>query len=483
MTRVGAWQMAGAVLLLCAGAESASPAQTFKTFVEFDGTNGALPFSVSLVQGIDGNFYGTTSGGGANFPGANTAGVVFRIAPSGSLTTLYSFCAKSECTDGANPYAGLVLSSNGNFYGTTDGGGTSGQGTVFEVNETGGLSPLYSFDNTGDGIGPFAPLIQGINGNLYGTTSGGNIASGTVFEISAEGALTTIYNFCSQPGCTDGGNPNAGLIQGSDGEFYGSTPFGGSDRCRVVGCGTLFRITSEGKLTTLHRFDKADGNEPRGDLLQGFDGTLYGETISGGAYNHGTIFSLSPQGLFMTLYDFCAQSHCTDGASPNGGLVQGTDGNFYGTTQAGGARNLGTIFEITSEGTLTTLHSFDKADGAGPVGGLLQATNGIFYGTTELGGNAVCPEGCGTIFSLDTGLGPFVAFVRNPAKTGQVFGILGQGFTETISVSLNGIPASFTVVSDTFIRATVPVGATTGFVTVVTPSGTLTSNVPFHVIP
>jgi uncharacterized repeat protein (TIGR03803 family) len=178
---------------------------------------------------------------------------------------------------------------------------------------------------------------------------------------------------------------------------------------------------------------------------------------------------------------------------PTAGLIQATDGNFYGTTANGGADladcksdfgidGCGTIFELTPGGTLTTLHSFSSTDGGIPYGGLLQATNGTFYGTTNQGGDIIEGYTCGTLFSLDMGLGPFVSFVRNPAKVGQKFGILGQGLTGTTNVTLNGIPASFTVKSETLIEATVPPGATTGYVTVTTPSGTLTSNVPFHVI-
>ncbi len=139
----------------------------------------------------------------------------------------------------------------------------------------------------------------------------------------------------------------------------------------------------------------------------------------------------------------------------------------------------GTVFQLTPTGILTTMHSFDSSDGAVPIGGLIQATNGTFYGSSSQAG----PYNSGTLFSLDLGLGPFVTFVRAAGKVGQTGGILGQGFTGTTSVSLSGIPASFTVVSDTYIKATVPAGATTGYVTVTTPSGVLTSNVPFHVIP
>jgi len=199
----------------------------------------------------------------------------------------------------------------------------------------------------------------------------------------------------------------------------------------------------------------------------------------------GTVFQITPTGKLTTVYSFCSQPGCRDGLEPVSGVIQAEDGNFYGTTMIGGGpgclsdAGCGTVYQLTPAGVLTTLHSFDKTDGEDPVAALLQGTNGVFYGETLYGGTSEY----GTVFGVNTGLGPFVAFVRGAAKAEQQFGILGQGFTGTTAVSLNGTPASFTVKSDTFILATVPAGATTGYVTVTTPSGTLTSNKPFVVIP
>lgn len=269
------------------------------------------------------------------------------------------------------------------------------------------------------------------------------------------------------------------MIQGADGNFYGTTSGGGTSRFCT---GIVFMLTPSGQLTTLHSFDSdpncADGEVPQAGLVQGSDGNFYGTTRSGGICSQmdnpqcGTIFKITPTGTLTTLYTFCTQVNCPDGYAPTAGLIQATDGNFYGTTTS-------TIFEITPGGAFTVLASL------GGIAGneLLQATDGNFYGTTFIGGIPNCRNGCGTAFSLTTGLGPFVAFVTSSGRAGQVIGILGQGFTGTTSVSLNSIPAAFTVKSDTFITATVPPGATSGFATVVTPSGTLTSNVPFRVLP
>ena len=236
-----------AIFLLCAATAMVSPAQTLTDLASFDYTDGALPEFESLVQGTDGNFYGTTFLGGAN----QNSGTVFQITPEGTLTTLYNFCAQANCIDGAKPYAGLVQATNGNFYGTTEVGGANGAGTVFKITSGGALTTLYSFcvpqpppfSNCADGAFPFAGLIQGTNGDLYGTTEGGGADGvGTVFEISLAGKLTTLHTFapnCNPISCADGAYPYAGLIQGTNGSFYGTTVGGGA-----VSNGTVFKITA-----------------------------------------------------------------------------------------------------------------------------------------------------------------------------------------------------------------------------------------------
>jgi uncharacterized repeat protein (TIGR03803 family) len=333
------------IFMFCAAAVIASPAQTFTTLVDFDLAKGVNPQS-SLIQGTDGNFYGTTYYGGSN-----GHGTVFKITPEGTLTTLHAFCAQtSRCFDGISPPAGLVQATDGNFYGTTEYGGVNGLGTVFKITSGGMLTSLYSFcAQTGctDGIRPSSGVIQGTDGNLYGTTYyGGGNGLGSVFKITPGGMLTTLYSFCAQPDCTDGISPSAGVIQGVDGNFYGTTPYGGTN-----GLGAVFKITPEGMLTTLYSFcaetDCTDGNNPSAGVVQGTDGNFYGTTYYGGANNLGAVFKITPGGMLTTLYSFCAQTDCTDGISPSTRLVQATDASFYGTTYYGGANGLGTIFKIT----------------------------------------------------------------------------------------------------------------------------------------
>ncbi len=496
MTRLRTWRVACVLFVLCAATAIAPRAQTLQTLIKLNPANGTNPAD-ALIQGIDANLYGTMSRGGVS---TSCCGTVVQIHPSGELVNL-----DFKRGAGSTPLANLVLATDGNFYGTTGDGGANNLGEVFKVSPQGKITTLYSFcaqANCPDGASPFGGLVEGRDGNLYGTTSaGGDVTCkdsnpggcGTAFRVTPHGALTTLHAFTGPEGAV----PYAGMILASDGNsFYGTTLWGGtSSFCQAsFGCGTVFKMTPSGQLATIYNFcsqpNCTDGQYIYAPLMEGADGNFYGATNAGGQSAFGlpegcgTLFQLTSSGSLTTLYTF---NSTTDGARPNA-VVQGTDGNFYGTTSLGDAGN-GTIFVMTPSGGLQYQHGFVGGDGANPAGGLLQATNGIFYGTTIAGGsyksdcNTGGYEGCGTVFTLNMGLRPFVSLVRNPAKVGQTFGILGQGFTGTTSVSLNGTSAAFAVVSDTLMRATVPPGATTGYVTVTTPSGTLTSNVPFHVIP
>jgi uncharacterized repeat protein (TIGR03803 family) len=452
---------------------------SFRTLVDFNGFSGYVP-QASLVQGTDGNLYGTTTEGGNGF------GTIFKMTPAGTVTTLYSFRTQANCSDGATPYGSLVLGTDENFYGTTAGGGAGhpnpcyfGDGTIFKITPSGTLTTLHVFRAT-DGSYPHAGLIQASDGNFYGTTTdGGETVYGTVFKMTPEGVFTTLHSFTG----ADGAYPLGALVEGTDGDLYGTTYQGGEH----YGYGTIFKITPQGELTTLHSFDSIDGANPYAGLIQASNGNFYGTTSSGGLatceFFCGTIFEVTPAGTLTTV---------GYAANPEAGLVQATDGSFYGTSKWGGANctsgfgdGCGTVFRLTQGGRLGILYNFcsqlDCADGWWPVGGLVQATNGIFYGTTTIGGSQ--DQDGGTAFSLATGLEPFVITLPTSRAVGQRVAILGNNLTGATSVTFNGTPATFTVVSSTEISATVPAGAATGPVQVVTPTGTLTSNVNFQVLP
>jgi uncharacterized repeat protein (TIGR03803 family) len=454
-------------------------------------TDGSL--ANGLIQATDGNIYGTTQDGGANCLGCGT---VFKLASSGKLTTLYSFCSQAYCSDGQNP-TGVIQATDGYLYGTTISGGAHGNnGTVFKITPSGTLTTLYSMFKISRS--PDRPLIQGTNGNFYGNTgAGGQNFDGSIYKITPSGKLTTLYSFCSQSGCPDGSFPN-GLIQASNGSLYGTTAEGGvtSSSC-ALGCGTVFEITPSGTLTTLYRFCSQsgcpDGHFSLSEVIQATDGNFYGTTNGGGAHgDNGTVFKITPSGTLTTLHSFCSQTNsqgnCLDGANPIAGLIQATDGNLYGFTQYGGANSTscnlgcGTVFKITPGGTLTRLYSFcsqiNCTDGNAP-GTLMQDTDGNFYGTTSGGG----AKKSGTIFSLSVGLGPFVKTQTTSGEVGAAIKILGTDLTGSTDVTFNGTVAKFKVVSASEITTTVPAGATTGFVKVATPDGTLTSNGEFVVKP
>jgi uncharacterized repeat protein (TIGR03803 family) len=463
MHKLNLWKTLCFVLIFSAGATIASPANTFRSLVSFNGTDGTEPNFGALIQGLNGDLYGTNSSGGTN-----NSGTVFKVTPTGNLTAIQSFDGGAG---GANAQAGLNQGISGIVYGTTEQGGTNGYGTIFQITPTGALTTLHSFDGT-DGAYPRSGLVLAGNGKQYGTTqNGGSHNYGTVFSFTHTGTLTTLHSF----DFADGAYPIAGLVQATNGNFYGTTAFGGIHRG-----GTIFKITLAGTLTTLYDFCAqsgcADGENPYGTLIQATDGNFYGTTRSGGN-GYGTVFEITPAGTLTTLHSFDS----TDGALPYGTLIQATDGNFYGTTYGGGLNGAGTIFEISSDGTLGTLYDFCSqsscTDGKEPLAGLMQATNGNFYGTTEIGGTS----GKGTIFRLATGLEPFVQALPTSAPIGKAVKILGYQLTGTTSVTFNGTPATFTVVQSTEIKTTVPSGATTGPIVVTTPTGTLTSNVNFVV--
>jgi uncharacterized repeat protein (TIGR03803 family) len=443
-------------------ATSYSDAQTLSVLYNFNvSINDPTGFSGpgTLSQGRDANIYTTSFSGGT----AGSTGAFFNMSPSGTLTELYSFQNGAGC----NPLSGVILGTDANFYGGTLGCGDFSDGEVFTVTPSGIATGLHSFTGGSDGAAPQAGPVEGRDGNYYGTTLGGASANcGTVYQITPAGSFTTLYQFDGNHGCS----PIASLTLGTDGVFYGTTERGGTNQTGVV-----FKITTSGVYTVLYNFDGIHGKYPFASLVQGKDGNFYGTALTGGAFNAGVVFKITSAGRVTVLHSFDPAD--LDGANPVAGLVQGTDNNFYGVTQSGGSsgNGNGTIFRINSRGSYSVLYNFDSTTGALPDVTLLQHTNGLFYGLAGAGGT----YHDGTFYSFSAGLKPFVSLVSSAGTVGATIGLLGQGFTNTKKVAFAGVPATFTVVSDTFLTATVPSAATTGFVTVRTSDDFLRSNKRF----
>jgi uncharacterized repeat protein (TIGR03803 family) len=337
-----------------------------------------------LTPGPDGNFYGTTRAGGSN-----NLGTIFRLTLGGTLTRMFAF----NGTNGSFPQSTLTLGKDGNFYGTTTSGGNAGfAGTVFRFSTNGTLTTLASFDGTNNGSSPDCPLLIDTNGNLYGTApQSGPGLRGTVFRVTTNGVLTVLTNFSGPNGST----PRDGLVLGDDGNFYGTTASGGANNL-----GTVFRLTPAGALTTLFSFKNTNGANPIGGLIFGKDGFLYGTTGFGGTnLSFGTIFKLTTNGSLTTLFNF----HGTDGEEPSFRLIFGPDGRLYGTASfAGDLDNSpsgigsGSVFGIATNGTFTTLFLFHGTNGSNPAASLTLGPDGNLYGTTAQG----CPGGGGTIFRV-----------------------------------------------------------------------------------
>ena len=395
---------AGAVLTVIS---VTAPGATLTALYSFAGGNdGANPNA--LLRVANGGFYGTTQNGGTNL-----SGTVFQMTAGGTVRGLYSFTGGE---DGATPFAGLAQGPDGNFYGTAYQGGLYDNGTVFRMTPSGVLTSLVSLNITNGDL-PYAGLTLGADANFYGTTyQGGAGGRGIAFRMSINGALTILNSFNNG---VDGGHLAAGLVQGSDGNFYGTTYKGGA-----FGYGTVFRIASNGALTTLASFNKANGAFPLAELVRDAAGTLYGVTTAGGAFDSGTVFRITPSGLLTRLYSFAGGS---DGSYPAAALLLGGDGNFYGTTAYGGAYGDGTVFRMAPDGALTTLVQFDGYAGANPQAALIEDADGSLLGTTQNGG----ASDAGVIFRL--------SFSGPPEITGQPASqSVYQGDNVVLSVAVTG---------------------------------------------
>ena len=382
----------------------------------FDPVNALNPYA-PLIEATDGHFYGTTSQGGAE-----NAGTVFRMSPDGVVTVVYTFTGGP---DGAYPYAGVVQAADGNFYGTTLQGGDFNAGTVFRLTAGGALSVVHAFTGGGDGAYPSGNVIQAVDGNFYGTTSqGGAFNAGTVFQLAPDGTVTTVNAFT---GGADGAYPVAGLIQAADGSFLGTTLQGGA-----AGAGVVFQLAAAGTVTVLHAFTgDADGGYPYAGIIQASDGNFYGTTLLGGASGAGIVFQLMADGTFNVLHAFAG----ADGAYPYAGVIQSSDGIFYGTTAQGGQSEAGVVFEVTSAGSFTTTYAFTGGDdGANPTAALLIGADGNFYGTTDAGGAL----GGGTVFRFKSAVLPTITW-NPPAPIAY-----GTRLTATQLNATASVPGTFT---------------------------------------
>ena len=364
----------------------------FTVLHSFSGTggDGASPYA-RLSEGHDGGLYGTTYYGGSGIG----YGTVFKLNKDGSgYSVLHSF--QSSGGDGQNPYAGVLEGSDGALYGTTEQGGSGRLGTVFKLNKDGsGYTVMHKFqDLNDDGYYPEAGLVEGSDGSLYGTTMGGGSGGGgTVFKLSKSGSGYTVIHNCVS---NDGSWPYAELVEASDGILYGTTYYGGTS-----GNGTVFKLNKDGSgYTILHSFGSAGGDakNPFAGLMEGSDRMLYGTTFSSGSVYPGAVFKLNKDGSgYTVLYSF--KDYGSDGRSPYAGVLEGSSGAFYGTTYVGGSTDYGTVFALNNDGSgYKILHNFTggSADGQFPYAALLEGSDGALYGTTKNGGN----RNYGTVFQM-----------------------------------------------------------------------------------
>ena len=465
-------------------------AQTLNYFADLSAGNGWEPYA-SVVQGTDGNFYGAGTGG--IYGGG---GNMFRMTPTGEVTSFYKFCSLPDCADGGSLLYAPVVGTDGNLYGAAAGGGGSGLlgeagGTIFRMTLDGKLTVVYKFcslSNCTDGQEPNG-IILGSDGNFYGTTVYGGVGDGgpgVIFKVTPDGTYTRLHAFCAEANCADGEKPFFPPVEGNDGNFYGVAGNTG-------GGGVFYKVTSSGEYSVIYNFcDSTKGDCPDGSypyaIVKDAEGNFVG-TACCGSTEYGVVFKITPAGHYTVIHHFAPETL----GSPSTPLILGSDGNLYGTLMGGGSGSWvypfrGGIYEITSKGGFKALYGFCPScnhSGFNLLDPLFQGTDGNFYGTTAYGGvGGTHGEafGFGTVFQFSNGLSPFVRPTPAAAKAGASVIILGYGLTGASSVTFNGEPATFTVESDTYIRATVPAGATTGKVSVVTASsGTLNSSPQFLV--
>ena len=439
--------------------------------------------AAGLIQGTDGYLYGMTPTGGSAAKGA-----IFRTSPSGQVVLLHSFGDASVTNDGASPAACLLQATDGNFYGTTPAGGLLGQGVVFKMTARGAITILHSFPDstvTNDGATPQASLIQGSDGNFYGTTStGGAAGKGTVFMMTPSGTMTILHSFGDSTVANDGLSPSFNLVQANNGNFYGTTPLGGS-----AGAGTVFKITAQGAVTILHSFQDQsvtdDGSKPLSGLIQYTDGNFYGTTNLGGSASLGCAYKITSLGQITILYSF--GSFIYDGLNPASNLLVGRDGYFYGTTTGGGSAGEGAIYQLSPQGLETVLHSFGDGsvtnDGNETAGanGLVQASDGNFYGTTALGGSA----NLGAVYQLVLGLPEITSPVTAQGTVSLAFNYQTTATNLTTHYTATGLPNGLSIDPNSGLISGTPTasGNATATITLTNAAGTNTAKVAIAIAP
>jgi uncharacterized repeat protein (TIGR03803 family) len=457
-----------AIAILCILSTAALQSQTVTEVHEFTDTPDGSEPDAALVQGRDGKLYGTTGLGGintcTNFGYKTGCGTVFNLDTSGNLTLLHSF----DGTDGFEPQ-GVILASDGNFYGAALQGGAYGYGTLFRISAGGVFTKLYDFANGADGKYPLDQLLQASDGNFYGFTETG------LYRATPSGAVTRIFTFSPYPVT----NNSAPLIQAPDGSLYASMGYGYYNG-ETYPCGSIVKFNLQGTIISELDFGcsqtQPSGNVPFSAMTLAMDGNFYGTNVGGGSGGVGTAFKLNPKTNFLTvLHNYTLASEY-----PYAGLIQGTDGNFYGVVIYSNAAYSGTIDQLTPAGIYTEVGDLPYNGEDFPYWTLIQHTGGKFYGSSWFAEDE--PGYDGSIFSFDNGLAPFITFVRAAGRVGSTVQILGQGFKGTTSVKFNGVPASsFSILSATYLTAVVPTGAASGPVTVQIANRNLTSNKNFIV--
>ena len=397
--------IAGLIIIAALTAPCSAQRKSYSVLYSFQGTpDGQDPTGPLLY--VSGKLYGTTSVGGMW-----GHGTVFELNALGNESVLFSF--KRRVPDGLLPNPRLIEGTDGALYGTTSAGGAYDGGVIFRLDRNDKETLLHSFGDGTDGYAPYAGVIRDKAGNLYGTTQGGGLfgehcnylGCGTVYEMNPNGYESVLYGFT---GGADGGDPFAGLILGPDGDLFGATYGGGNTQACDLGCGTIFELDKTGKETALHAFDVSDGANPNNVVVDKM-GNLYGTTAQGGCHGLGTVFEFDKAGKFKIVHCFAGGRN--DGSAA-GYLLLGPGAVLYGTAALGGGGpcylrsgkrvGCGIVFKLDKRGKETILHRFQAGtDGVSPYGLAIDA-EGNLYGIASAGGDINCnaPYGCGLVFKI-----------------------------------------------------------------------------------